>query len=140
MIRRPPRSTLFPYTTLFRSLGLRRKRDVEVDDVGREALGRDLEGGAGARRGLEEQIEHALAAQQRYFLHLALGDPTKDSAVSRICTSTSRGKPSMDSRCCSSPLALSWGLRCTLGLEGEGQPVAGVALQPQAHEIGRAHV
>src|SRR3989449_10724564 len=74
MIRRPPRSTLFPYTTLFRSLGLRRKRDVEVDDVGREALGRDLEGGAGARRGLEEQIEHALAAQQRYFLHLALGD------------------------------------------------------------------
>src|SRR5256885_7559297 len=26
MIRRPPRSTLFPYTTLFRSLLLRRKR------------------------------------------------------------------------------------------------------------------
>src|SRR6267143_378851 len=59
--------------------------------------------------------------------------PTKDSAVSRICTSTSRGRPSMDSRCCSSPLALSWGLRCTLGLECKGQPVAGVALQPQAH-------
>src|SRR5437879_8270938 len=48
--------------------------------------------------------------------------PTKDSAVSRICTSTSRGKPSMDSRCCSSPLALSWGLLRTLGLEGGGQP------------------
>src|SRR2546426_2846678 len=26
MIRRPPRSTLFPYTTLFRSLGLDRRR------------------------------------------------------------------------------------------------------------------
>src|SRR2546430_4015471 len=26
MIRRPPRSTLFPYTTLFRSLALRQKR------------------------------------------------------------------------------------------------------------------
>src|SRR5260221_7536966 len=26
MIRRPPRSTLFPYTTLFRSSGVRRKR------------------------------------------------------------------------------------------------------------------
>src|SRR6266581_1518652 len=25
MIRRPPRSTLFPYTTLFRSVGLRRR-------------------------------------------------------------------------------------------------------------------
>src|SRR3989475_10332167 len=31
MIRRPPRSTLFPYTTLFRSLaGWRRRRDVEI--------------------------------------------------------------------------------------------------------------
>src|SRR2546426_2843180 len=28
MIRRPPRSTLFPYTTLFRSLLLKKKPDV----------------------------------------------------------------------------------------------------------------
>src|SRR5256886_8191466 len=27
MIRRPPRSTLFPYTTLFRSLAVARRRD-----------------------------------------------------------------------------------------------------------------
>src|SRR3712207_8991303 len=49
MIRRPPRSTLFPYTTLFRSLLLRHLEDladlldVEVVDevvVGREVLGR----------------------------------------------------------------------------------------------------
>src|SRR2546422_10089813 len=37
MIRRPPRSTLFPYTTLFRSLHLRRlaedHRQVDVDRV-----------------------------------------------------------------------------------------------------------
>src|SRR2546430_10226496 len=32
MIRRPPRSTLFPYTTLFRSLG-----EPESDDPGIEA-------------------------------------------------------------------------------------------------------
>src|SRR5438876_4583248 len=32
MIRRPPRSTLFPYTTLFRSLLLRRGQGVVVDD------------------------------------------------------------------------------------------------------------
>src|SRR6266508_318496 len=31
MIRRPPRSTLFPYTTLFRSLGL-----LEIDVTARE--------------------------------------------------------------------------------------------------------
>src|SRR5256885_5551537 len=37
MIRRPPRSTLFPYTTLFRSVGLRSQpiRPVAVDDVAR---------------------------------------------------------------------------------------------------------
>src|SRR3989475_2305692 len=43
MIRRPPRSTLFPYTTLFRSLArvalLHRRRD---------ALVHELRGGAGA--------------------------------------------------------------------------------------------
>src|SRR3712207_7186390 len=38
MIRRPPRSTLFPYTTLFRSDG--RVVGVERDDVVR-VLGRD---------------------------------------------------------------------------------------------------
>src|SRR6202165_4878770 len=63
--------------------------------------------------------------------------PTKDSAVSRICSSTSRGRPSVDSRCCNSPFALSWGLRCTLGLESKGQPVALFALQRQAQ--GRRH-
>src|SRR5438067_13283013 len=36
MIRRPPRSTLFPYTTLFRSLGVEgRRRLVQDEDLGR---------------------------------------------------------------------------------------------------------
>src|SRR2546426_8364702 len=34
MIRRPPRSTLFPYTTLFRSRGLQRVRDGVVHVAG----------------------------------------------------------------------------------------------------------
>src|SRR2546422_4617957 len=34
MIRRPPRSTLFPYTTLFRSLAL--GADENFEEVGRE--------------------------------------------------------------------------------------------------------
>src|SRR2546425_8769933 len=33
MIRRPPRSTLFPYTTLFRSIGNDRDHDPEADQV-----------------------------------------------------------------------------------------------------------
>src|SRR2546422_6092125 len=32
MIRRPPRSTLFPYTTLFRSLGSGSIRPIATDD------------------------------------------------------------------------------------------------------------
>src|SRR3712207_6932100 len=35
MIRRPPRSTLFPYTTLFRSKSSQRLRDVPAPTVGR---------------------------------------------------------------------------------------------------------
>src|SRR3712207_4694880 len=39
MIRRPPRSTLFPYTTLFRSLGLPRVDGVDALRVALELLG-----------------------------------------------------------------------------------------------------
>src|SRR3712207_7872136 len=42
MIRRPPRSTLFPYTTLFRSAG-------DGNDEVRHSFGKDhIEGGLGA--------------------------------------------------------------------------------------------
>src|SRR5438105_10093793 len=36
MIRRPPRSTLFPYTTLFRSLSIRRRTRCGRSGHGRE--------------------------------------------------------------------------------------------------------
>src|SRR5438270_7404797 len=50
MIRRPPRSTLFPYTTLFRSERLR------SSDVGADLLGRALEGrAASALRPIRER-------------------------------------------------------------------------------------
>src|SRR2546421_3282739 len=42
MIRRPPRSTLFPYTTLFRSLGVGERLDLElvlVDELARLLVG-----------------------------------------------------------------------------------------------------
>src|SRR5258708_24496247 len=43
MIRRPPRSTLFPYTTLFRSVELRRARGeaVEIADLDVRHFGED---------------------------------------------------------------------------------------------------
>src|ERR1035441_3248076 len=43
MIRRPPRSTLFPYTTLFRSGGRGRDLDAQPrEDLGEEGVGRGL--------------------------------------------------------------------------------------------------
>src|SRR5258708_14177523 len=66
--------------------------------------------------------------------------PTNDSAVSRIWARISRGRPSMESRCCSSPLALSWGLRCTFRLQRQGELAVGTALQAQAHTLGNVHL
>src|SRR2546429_6074163 len=39
MIRRPPRSTLFPYTTLFRSLGIRGEKLTDDEGIGHCFLG-----------------------------------------------------------------------------------------------------
>src|SRR5256714_6706567 len=65
--------------------------------------------------------------------------PTNDSAVSRIWIRISRGNPSMDSRCCSSPAALSCGLGCTFRLQRQGELAVVGALQAQAHAFGNLH-
>src|SRR2546430_9820997 len=39
MIRRPPRSTLFPYTTLFRSLAMPETLAIEAQEVNRRQVG-----------------------------------------------------------------------------------------------------
>src|SRR3712207_8674881 len=59
MIRRPPRSTLFPYTTLFRSLGGAARDRARVAGVEEGALGaRDDEGveAAGVDRNVREDV------------------------------------------------------------------------------------
>src|SRR3712207_8589066 len=61
MIRRPPRSTLFPYTTLFRSL-----EEVAREDVGHEILqvqGRGLQ--ACRHAGLRQRHAHVGARLQQ---------------------------------------------------------------------------
>src|SRR3712207_7500650 len=55
MIRRPPRSTLFPYTTLFRShRPLRRLRHLRPGDPVRRRRRRDRAGGGAARTDLRQ--------------------------------------------------------------------------------------
>src|SRR3712207_8863030 len=59
MIRRPPRSTLFPYTTLFRSAPERDEERAQNDD----RRNRDDE-----RGGLEERAHHAAHAGEPHVV------------------------------------------------------------------------
>src|SRR5256885_6787849 len=50
MIRRPPRSTLFPYTTLFRSGGARRSVGIRQSPAPKRAARKQSPGNAATRR------------------------------------------------------------------------------------------
>src|SRR2546426_3020767 len=72
MIRRPPRSTLFPYTTLFRSRGLAARRDRLPEDDrrarpvrGRAGLRRSGGPGHAAHRGeaMSDDVTHRVSAE-----------------------------------------------------------------------------
>src|SRR3712207_7330481 len=68
MIRRPPRSTLFPYTTLFRSLRLPRGPPL-ARAVGRRRLDRSALVGTRRREpGRARSEEHTSELQSRQYL------------------------------------------------------------------------
>src|SRR3712207_7383566 len=73
MIRRPPRSTLFPYATLFRSLGAKRRRGVvvEVDARGHSSTSSKSDGTAGHGASwfvTTRSEEHTSELQSRQYL------------------------------------------------------------------------
>src|SRR6185436_16306798 len=90
--------------------------------------------------GSKKRLKTLLPRRSGTFFTSRSVTPANDSAVSRICTRISRGSPSMESRCCSSPFSLSWGLRCTVGLQREREPARVVALQAQPHALGYFHL
>src|SRR2546427_6363475 len=63
MIRRPPRSTLFPYTTLFRSVGLHGQRDAFTFEDGQQLVHGAEPGG----------LAHLLRIRAGRTVHRALG-------------------------------------------------------------------
>src|SRR3712207_7570502 len=76
MIRRPPRSTLFPYTTLFRSLDvLRRAERLEIGMPGAlEGEGRELHvGECGKPDGSVHQGVRDVEAQRRDVTGVVFG-------------------------------------------------------------------
>src|SRR2546422_11554143 len=91
MIRRPPRSTLFPYTTLFRSLGRvagsallegaevaahRRAAEFVVERGGADrSFEHDVERGGDARRRAELLLPGPLVAGDAQVRHREAGQP-----------------------------------------------------------------
>src|SRR3712207_7405097 len=73
MIRRPPRSTLFPYTTLFRSQkGVEQAQAIETYSVGRSgkrvALVTEPRFEHAFRQGVERSEEHTSELQSRQYI------------------------------------------------------------------------
>src|SRR3712207_7995976 len=101
MIRRPPRSTLFPYTTLFRSIQLAVDHEQAAEEVLREvdALRRvDLAGdeivglacrGRDRLRGVRSE-EHTSELQSRQYLVCRLLLEKKKKNEEHICVSLKR--------------------------------------------------
>src|SRR3712207_8825254 len=97
MIRRPPRSTLFPYTTLFRSLPLEHlRRAVDAPRLARGVRQRQPDlppGHRGARADggrLPRSEEHTSELQSRQYLvcRLLLEKKKKPSTYFLICLIT----------------------------------------------------
>src|SRR2546429_6444234 len=90
MIRRPPRSTLFPYTTLFRSRrGVRGEVHRRVGDVfgGAPAPQRDR-GGDALLRGRVRSEEHTSELQSRLHLVCRLLLEKKKRRTARVTNHT----------------------------------------------------
>src|SRR2546430_6936785 len=76
MIRRPPRSTLFPYTTLFRSLRGAGDQPGDVDELDR---GRNDLLGPGDRQARSEEHTSELQSQSNLVCRLLLEKKKKYS-------------------------------------------------------------
>src|SRR5690554_7053217 len=79
MIRRPPRSTLFPYTTLFRSAAGHLELDLGLVDVGDDVL--DLLGYPG------DGVAFMIGEEQQYLHGLATIDHQADRKSTRLNSS-----------------------------------------------------
>src|SRR5256886_10671896 len=131
MIRRPPRSTLFPYTTLFRSIAAGFRADVNHGIAGAFGFGKDeiFLARDAERQGVDQRIlriarlEGHFAADGRHAETVSVAADSADDAVEDAAVSRRffvRGVPA----------------RCDLS---ETQRIEN-SDWPGAPEIGRAHV
>src|SRR3712207_394175 len=84
MIRRPPRSTLFPYTTLFRSDAEWAAVQLDTEQVTTAAQQ--------LRDRLLDYIGNVMPSSQRRFPIRGLYDPTSDTVLQRLANAESDRK------------------------------------------------
>src|SRR5258707_1736504 len=98
MIRRPPRSTLFPYTTLFRSrvdcagaIDARMEAVVCTERREKSAFGENFRGRSGNEQlvGVERSEEHTSELQSRQYLVCRLLLEKKKKNRNRRCVAIS---------------------------------------------------
>src|SRR2546422_6421168 len=95
MIRRPPRSTLFPYTTLFRSLDREIKKGKVAEVEKPKILGRihpttDMTPLGRADFAVERSEEHTSELQSRLHLVCRLLLEKKKKNIIKICSINTR--------------------------------------------------
>src|SRR2546427_2924122 len=95
MIRRPPRSTLFPYTTLFRSV-LRAREDAAAALAGLSEPRRRIPGARHARRRSPRSEEHTseLQSQSNLVCRLLLEKKKNKYDINGAHTQKPRGRGS----------------------------------------------
>src|SRR5256885_3229099 len=106
MIRRPPRSTLFPYTTLFRS----RKPAGEDPRDDRERHDDGKHGGAGEHPG-EDEKALGVVRERLERVHL-LGDPHGPELGRHTRSDPPRQRDRKSTRLNSSHLVISYAVFC----------------------------
>src|SRR4029077_9789295 len=110
MIRRPPRSPLFPYTTLFRSTGHRRRPRgaVPVRQTGRTPSHRRSEEHTSELQSHLNLVCRLLLEKKKEF-RVSLSSRTRDNGVHNVLTTSRRQLPTRShctSDACTSRAAL----------------------------------
>src|SRR2546428_10305839 len=101
MIRRPPRSTLFPYTTLFRSDRTRPRVPHARRSGGRRGRGGRVRQGAGGSRSEEHTSE--LQSRSDLVCRLLLEKKKNHMRYQSTGKATQRGRPHHPA-CCPTPV------------------------------------
>src|SRR2546430_11534561 len=101
MIRRPPRSTLFPYTTLFRSAPT-----VRLDEVQKLVCGDALAGAKAAHRFVHVPDQEALGRQTR------IGADVRAVLDEVVLLGACRGRDRKSTRLNSSHSQISYAVFC----------------------------